>query len=116
MKKINAKGYNPAKYFKHDTDLKACLDWLESDYFTPGNPGELSALRSNLVDHDPYRVLVDFASYKEAHERLDKAYKDADGWAKKSIINTAMMGKFNSDRSIQDYVDHIWQLEPSREK
>jgi starch phosphorylase len=115
MKELNAKGYQPADYFNSDSDLKACLDWLESDYFTPGNPGELSALRSNLIDHDPYRVLVDFASYKEAHNRLDEAYKDTERWAKMAIINTAMMGKFNSDRAIQAYVDRIWKLEPSKE-
>ena len=111
MKELDKDGYEPSDYYDHDTDMKACLDWLESDYFTPGNPGELSSLRSNLVDHDPYRVLADFDSYKKAHDRLDAAYKDTEGWARMAIINTAMMGKFNSDRSIQTYVDKIWQLE-----
>ncbi len=112
MKELNEAGYNPADYYDHDTDLKACLDWLESDYFTPGNPGELSELRKNLMAHDPYRVLVDFADYKRAHEAIDLAYKDSEGWARKAIINTAKMGKFNSDRSIQDYVDTIWHIKP----
>ena len=112
MKELNAKGYNPADVYNHDVDLKACLDWLESDYFTPGNPGELSEVRRNLMADDPYRVLVDFADYKRAHEALGEAYKDTAGWAKKAIFNTAMMGKFNSDRSIQDYVDRIWHIEP----
>ncbi|MEL0067185.1 MAG: glycogen/starch/alpha-glucan family phosphorylase, partial [Gammaproteobacteria bacterium] len=112
MKALNKEGYDPADIYNHDVDLKACLDWLESDYFTPGNPGELSEVRRNLMTDDPYRVLVDFADYKRAHELLDSAFKDPAGWAKKAIINTAMMGKFNSDRSIQDYVDRIWHITP----
>ena len=113
MKALDKSGYKPHDYYENDRDLKACLDWLESDYFTPGNPGELSALRSNLVDHDPYRVLVDFDAYKQAHEKLDAAYKDATKWARMAIINTAMMGRFNSDRSIEDYVERIWKLKKS---
>jgi len=113
MKALDDHGYDPMDYYNKDADIKACLDWLTSDYFTPEKPGELSAIRNNLLESDPYRVLVDFDSYKKAHRQLDVAYRDSSGWAKKAIINTAMMGKFNSDRSIQDYVDRIWNLEPS---
>ena len=91
----------------------AVIDWLDTDYFTPGKPGALSSIKHSLLDGgDPYLCLADFASYAQAHERLDKAYRDKENWAKMAIINTANMGKFTSDRSIRDYVENIWHLEP----
>jgi starch phosphorylase len=110
---LKAKGYNPYDYYYHNTELKAVIDWLDTDYFTPGKPGALSSIKHSLLDGgDPYLCLADFASYAQAHERLDKAYRDKENWAKMAIINTANMGKFTSDRSIRDYVENIWHLEP----
>jgi starch phosphorylase len=60
---------------------------------------------------DPYLVLADFESYSKANEALDAAYKDKSRWAKMAILNTAMMGKFTSDRSVQDYVERVWKLD-----
>ncbi|QBY04345.1 glycogen/starch/alpha-glucan phosphorylase [Thalassotalea sp. HSM 43] len=116
IKALNANGYNPYHYYETKEELKAVLDWLYTDYFTPGNPGELSAIANSVLDGgDPYRVMADFAEYCQANIDLDKAYKDKARWAKMAIINTAKMGKFTSDRSIQDYVDNIWKLEPIAE-
>ncbi|WP_371194532.1 glycogen/starch/alpha-glucan phosphorylase [Glaciecola sp. SC05] len=105
-------GYNPYDYYYKNKEIKAVLDWLDSDYFTPGQPGELSSLKQSMLDGgDPYLVLADFESYSEANIRLDEAYKDKARWAKMAILNTAKMGKFTSDRSIQDYVNKIWKLD-----
>ena len=40
-----------------------------------------------------------------------EAYMDEAGWAKKAILNVANVGKFSSDRTIQEYVDDIWHLD-----
>ncbi|MEW6997352.1 glycogen/starch/alpha-glucan phosphorylase [Colwelliaceae bacterium BS250] len=113
LKALDAKGYNPYEYYSNNEEIKACLDWLHTDYFTPGKPGELAAIsRSLLEGGDPYRLLADYAAYAKANIELDKAYKDKARWARMAIINTAKMGKFTSDRSIQDYVDNIWKLTP----
>lgn len=113
IKALEAQGYNPHQYYENNAELKACLDWLHTDFFTPGKPGELAAIsRSLLQDGDPYRLLADFAEYAAANEALDEAYKDKKRWARMAIINTAKMGKFTSDRAIQDYVDNIWKLTP----
>ena len=113
LKALDAKGYNPYEYYSNNEEIKACLDWLHTDYFTPGKPGELAAIsRSLLEGGDPYRLLADYDAYSQANIELDKAYKDKKRWARMAIINTAQMGKFTSDRSIQDYVDNIWQLTP----
>ncbi|MBL4910383.1 MAG: glycogen/starch/alpha-glucan phosphorylase [Alteromonadaceae bacterium] len=113
IKALDKQGYDPRQYYEQNAEIKACLDWLDSDYFTPGRSGELSAIKRSLLDGgDPYKVLADFESYSTAHKALNKAYKNKTRWAHMAIMNTAMMGKFNSDRSIEDYVANIWRLTP----
>jgi glycogen phosphorylase len=108
-------GYNSYDYYYQNAEIKAVLDWLETDYFTPGKPGALASIKHSLLEGgDPYLVLADFESYSQAQKKVDKAYKDSKGWAKMAILNTARMGKFTSDRSIQDYVQKIWKLSPCK--
>nr|WP_136249589.1 glycogen/starch/alpha-glucan phosphorylase [Ningiella ruwaisensis] len=112
VNELKAKGYKPYDYYYANKEIKAVLDWLDSDYFTPGQPGALSSLKQSMLDGgDPYLVLADFESYSQANIELDKAYKDKERWARMAILNTAKMGKFTSDRSIRDYVEKIWKLE-----
>lgn len=109
---LRAQGYNPFEYYHADPLLKASLELLLGEEFTPGEPGKLRATYDSLLDGgDPYLCLADFASYVKAHEDMDKQYRDQAGWAKKAILNTALIGKFSSDRSIRDYVNNIWKLE-----
>jgi starch phosphorylase len=110
---LQTKGYQPYDYYYNNREIKAILDWLETDYFTPGKPGALASLKHSLLDGgDPYLVLADFEAYSDAQIKADAAYKDSKNWAKMAILNTARMGKFTSDRSIKDYVKKIWKLEP----
>ncbi|SFS72925.1 starch phosphorylase [Succinivibrio dextrinosolvens] len=103
--------YNPWDYYNADHDLKAVVDWLDSDFFTPGQPGALSSIKTSLLNNgDPFLVLADFASYKEAHQRAQKLFKDKAKWARAAMINSATMGIFSSDRSIKDYANNIWTL------
>ncbi|GGD53968.1 glycogen/starch/alpha-glucan phosphorylase [Lacimicrobium alkaliphilum] len=113
VQKLHAGGYNPYDIYDNSREIKAILDWLETDYFTPGKPGELASVKQSLLDGgDPYLVLADFDAYSEAQQKADRAYRDKAGWARKAIINTARMGKFTSDRSIREYVERIWRLTP----
>ncbi|MGR5091704.1 glycogen/starch/alpha-glucan phosphorylase [Vibrio maritimus] len=112
VKRTKAAGYNPYDFYNADPLLKASLDLLLGEEFTPGQPGLLRATYDSLLDGgDPYLCLADFASYVKAHEDMDAQYRDQSGWAKKAILNTALVGKFSSDRSIRDYVNNIWKLE-----
>ena len=112
VKSVKANGYNPWDYYNRDHEIKNALDWLDSDYFTPGFPGELAGIKRALLEGgDTYLALADFRSYSDAHARLEKMYANKKGWAKSAILNSITMGKFNSDRSIQDYVDQVWNLE-----
>lgn len=113
--KMQKAGYNPYDYYDTSREIKAILDWLETDYFTPGKPGELVSVKHSLLDGgDPYMVLADFDAYSSAQRQADLAYRDKARWARMAIFNTARMGKFNSDRSIRDYVEKIWRLSPCK--
>lgn len=84
---LKARGYNPYDFYHADPLLKASLDLLVGEEFTPGAPGKLRATYDSLLDGgDPYLVLADFASYVKAHEAIDKQYRDQAGWAKKPSL------------------------------
>lgn len=108
-----AKGYNPGTFCQNDPDLAAVLDWLGSDYFTgPGEHDVLTPLRDNLLYHDPFLCLADFAAYCQAQEQASQAFKDKPRWGKMAVLNTARVGKFSSDRTILEYAKDIWNLKP----
>lgn len=110
---LKARGYNPYDYYNANWELKAVIDWLRSDYFTPGEKDAFAPLCSSWLEGgDPYLCLADYASYVKAQEDLDAAYSDQKRWAKMAILNTARVGKFSSDRTISEYAEHIWKLKP----
>jgi len=106
-----AKGYNPIDYYNADDELRAVVDWVGSNYFTPDEPGVLSSLQQTFTHGgDPYLCLADFRSYSDAQAKVDAAYRDKARWAKMAILNTARVGKFSSDRTIHEYAKEIWTL------
>ncbi len=110
---LRARGYNPRDFAAADEELRAVVEWLGSDYFTPGEHGVFAHVHDSLLSGgDPYMVLADFRSYSDAHLRVDAVYRDQAKWAKMAILNTARMGKFSSDRTIREYAKDIWKLKP----
>lgn len=108
---LRAKGYNPSSLYDNDEELRAIVDWIGSDYFTPGEHGAFGALHHSLLHGgDPFMVLADFRSYSDAQARVDAAYRDQAKWAEMAILNTARVGKFSSDRTIREYAEQIWNL------
>jgi starch phosphorylase len=115
VNKLLAKGYNPQSLYHADPELAAILDWLASGEFTEGeNPDILTPLRDNLLYHDPFLCLADFAAYCRAQEEVSKAFVDRPRWGKMAVLNTARVGKFSSDRTIAEYARDIWKLKPVR--
>jgi len=107
------KGYNPQDYLAADEELKAVVDWVGSNFFTPDEPnGVFNMLHDNLVYSDPFLCLPDFRAYSDAQQRVDTAFSDKAKWAEMAILNTARMGKFSSDRTIHEYATDIWDLDP----
>ena len=107
------RGYNPQEFYNKNEELRAVVDWVGSNYFTPDEPpGVLTMLRDNLFYSDPFLCLPDFESYSECHKKVDAAFRDKARWARMAILNTARMGKFSSDRTIAEYARDIWQIDP----
>jgi len=110
---IQARGYNPYDYYNGNWELKSVIDWLRSDFFTPGEHDAFAPICSSLLEGgDPYLCLADYADYIRAQEDVDKAFRDQKRWAKMAILNTARVGKFSSDRTISEYAEQIWNLKP----
>ena len=113
----NHGGYNPMDIFNSDPDIRKVLMQLINGTFAPDDPDRFRPLYNSLLNTqntakaDTYFILKDFKSYAEAQEKVEKAYRDEQGWARSAILNTACSGKFTSDRTIQEYVDDIWKLD-----
>jgi starch phosphorylase len=107
------KGYNPRRYYEENSELKEVIDYIDSGYFSPGEPQLFKPLIRSLLDQgDYYLVLADFADYINAQKKVAQTYNDQNLWTKMSILNTANMGKFSSDRSVMEYADNIWKASP----
>jgi starch phosphorylase len=110
---LRDQGYNPQSYYEKDEELKAVVDWLASDYFSPEDGPVLEDLSKSLLEWgDPYFVMADYRDYVETQEKIDLAYSDKSKWAEMAICNVAGSGKFSSDRTISQYAEEIWNLKP----
>ena len=112
----NNGGYDPNVIYNTDEEIRQVLMQLINGTFSSDT--ELfrdlydSLLNTKNTDRaDRYFILADFRSYADAQKRVEAAYRDEKGWAKKALLNTACSGKFTSDRTIQEYVDDIWHLD-----
>jgi starch phosphorylase len=89
------------------------LDSLHSDLFCPQEPGLWQWIYQTLIyGGDPYFHLADFHSYLAAHNRLQEEFCTPGSWEHKAILNVARMGRFSSDRTIMEYAEQVWHIEP----
>ncbi len=113
----NNGGYHPMDYFNNDQDIRRVLMQLINGEYAPDEPERFRDLYNSLLNTksssraDTYFILADFKSYAEAQKRVEKAYRDSEGWARMAMLNVASSGKFTADRTIQQYVDEIWHLD-----
>ena len=113
----NNGGYNPVEIYNNDPDIHRVVDQLIDGTYSNGDTEMYRDLYNSLLKTqggaraDMYFILKDFRAYADAQKRVEEAYKDTEGWAKKALLNTACCGKFTSDRTIQEYVDDIWHLD-----
>jgi starch phosphorylase len=63
---------------------------------------------------DNYYILLDYPSYIEAKLRANAEYKDRQSFGRKCLMNIASAGKFSSDRTIRQYAEEIWHIEPTK--
>ena len=113
----NNGGYNPMDIFNNDQDIRRVLMQLINGFYSPQDPELFRPIYNSLLNTqnsdraDRYFILKDFRAYVEAHEKIDKAYRDEKWWAKAAMLNVACSGKFTSDRTIEEYVNDIWHLQ-----
>jgi starch phosphorylase len=113
----NKRDYNPMDIFNSDQDIRKVLMQLVNGFYSPDDPEMFRDIYNSLLNTqctqfaDTYFNLKDFRSYADTQDRISKTYQDEAKWAKMALLNIANVGKFSSDRTIQDYVDEIWHLD-----
>jgi starch phosphorylase len=111
---MKARGYRPRDYYEGNSQLRQTLDQIAAGAFSRADAGLFRPLVNSLLNQDPYLVLADYQAYIDCQDRVAATYRDRDGWTRMSILSTARMGKFSSDRSIREYCRDIWKVHPVR--
>ncbi len=109
-------GYNPMDIFNSDEDVRKIMMQLINGTYSPDDTERFREIYDSLLTTkygkaDVYFILKDFKDYVRAQEEVNSAYKNESGWAKSAMLNVARVGKFSSDRTIEEYVRDIWKLE-----
>lgn len=109
--KLKTDGYQPRRIYEENADLRGVIDFIGTGAVARGDATLFRPLTDGLLNEDPFLVLADYQAYVEAQERVNKLWRDPAAWVRQSILNTARMGKFSSDRSIHEYCKRIWKVE-----
>ncbi len=118
----NQGGYDPSEVFNNNPAVRQVLMQLINGTYAPNDPDLFRPLYNSLLNTmeggkaDRYFILKDFDSYREAQQKVSRAYENQAGWAKSAILNVASVGKFSSDRTIEEYVNDIWKLDKVKMK
>ena len=109
--------YCPMNIYNEDADIRRVLNQLVDGTYAQNDRELFRELYDSLLNPqagqvaDRYFILADFRSYANAQKKIEEYYKNTSAWAKSAILNVAHVGKFSSDRTIQEYVDDIWHLD-----
>jgi starch phosphorylase len=117
---LNRSGYHPMPWLESDSMAREAIDLIGSGHFSEGDRDLFHPLLANLCSSDPFRVMADLGDYRRAQNEVDTAWTDShhggNRWATMSVLNTARCGFFSSDRSIREYAERIWKVEPVQVK
>jgi len=106
--KMKSWGYDPRLYAEESQALQQVLDAIGGGVFSWGEPDRYRSLVQPLLHRDPYMLLADFADYVHAQEQVDALYRQPQAWAERALRNIAGMGAFSTDRTIAEYIQHVW--------
>jgi len=112
VKQLKNSGYKPLNYYHSDKELKECIDLISSGHFSPENKDLFRPLIDSLLNRDAYMVMADYRAYIDCQQKVSDAFLDQENWTRMSILNTARSGKFSSDRTIKEYCEDIWKVNP----
>ncbi len=105
-------GYSPHHELEKDGRFRQMLEAISDDTFSPGQHGVFSPLVRSLADVDPFLVMADLAAYIDCQERVAALWQKPEAWTRASVLNSARMGYFSSDRAIREYAENIWDVKP----
>jgi glycogen phosphorylase len=110
---LRCTGYDPYRFYESDMELKRVIDQIASGRFSPGEPYLFAPIVDALLrEGDFFMVLADYRSYVDTQDRVDELFDNPDEWTRKTILNTANMGKFSSDRAVLEYAAEVWNVQP----
>jgi starch phosphorylase len=110
---LRASGYSPAVFVQRNPELRRAIETIESGLFTPDNISDSGVVVDRLMsDGEHFLVLADFDAYAQAQDRVDALFRNEDEWSRRAVTNALNMGPFSSDRSIREYADKIWGINP----
>ena len=109
---LKQSGYRPWEVINSTPELAEAIHLIESGHFSNGDADLFRPLLDNLTGSDPFFVMADFADYLRAQDAVSQAWSERTQWNRMSVLNAARSGFFSSDRSIQEYCDHIWKVQP----
>jgi starch phosphorylase len=110
---LRRRGYRSRDYYEQNETLREVIDFIASGALGRGDADLFRPIVENLLESDPFLLMVDFQAYIDAQERVSALWRDERAWTRQSILNSARMGKFSSDRSIRDYCERIWNIQPA---
>ena len=113
VEEVKRRGYRPRDHYNQNATVREVIDFIASGALGRGDHDLFRPIVENLVDHDPFLLLADYQGYIDAQERVSTLWRNPRQWTRSSILNTARMGKFSSDRSIRDYCERIWNIQPT---
>jgi starch phosphorylase len=90
--------------------LQEVLDAVGAGVFSHDEPQRFAPLIDGLTGSDWFMVAADFESYAEAQEQVATRWRDAAAWWRSSVLNTARVGWFSSDRAIREYATKLWRV------
>ena len=112
VREKRSSGYHPWDYYDADLQLREAIDLINCGHFSQGDANLFKPMVDSLMKYDPYMLFADYQSYVKCQDQVSNAYKERDNWTRMSILNTARMGKFSSDRAIREYCSKIWNAKP----
>jgi glycogen phosphorylase len=112
VEKSKSEGYRPRSIYESNSELREAIDLIDSGFFSDGDRGLFHPLVESLLTRDDYMLLADYQAYVDCQQRVSDAYSDQNSWTRMSILNSARVGRFSSDRSIREYCRDIWKVRP----
>lgn len=103
-------GYRPETFYESEPELRAVIDLIGQGFFSRGDPSVFQPMMNDLLRHDPYMLLADFASYIHCQQDVSTAFSDQARWQRMSVLSCARSGRFSSDRAIREYCERVWQV------